>query len=239
MIEDAAVLTDYYGTVEWLHLGGRFGRRSTGRERVAALLGEAGNCFHGRMKSNNAQSIPLSSSLRIASMSSTAIGTARRDAVRDCHADAGWIAMGTWISMSSNTRSAPDRHDHRDVGQRRRSVPGEKIAEIARRKRVLFHTDAIRAWADPDPLAGSTINSLALSAHKLRAGRGRALCEQALRLQTAAAAGERRAGTENVASIVGLGKAAECAGGAGEEDSRVRALQDRLAACSSASPILL
>jgi cysteine desulfurase len=38
----------------------------------------------------------------------------------------------------------------------------------------------------------------------------------------------RRAGTENVASIVALGKAAECAAATlAEEDSRVRALRDR------------
>ena len=51
--------------------------------------------------------------------------------------------------------------------------PVEKIAEIARRKRVLFHTDAIQSVGKiPIRLAGMTINSLALSAHKLHGPKG-------------------------------------------------------------------
>lgn len=113
--------------------------------------------------------------------------------------------------------------------------PVEKIAEIARRKRVLFHSDAIQSVGKiPLHMAESTINSLSLSAHKLHGPKG----VGALYLNKRSAfkptliggsqENNRRAGTENVASIVALGKAAECAGAAlAEEATRVRAMRDR------------
>ncbi|MEY2561651.1 MAG: cysteine desulfurase, partial [Verrucomicrobiota bacterium] len=113
--------------------------------------------------------------------------------------------------------------------------PVEKIAEIARRKRVLFHTDAIQtAGKIPIRLADSTINSLALSAHKLHGpkGVGALYVNRRSAFKPSLIGGSqennRRAGTENVASIVGLGKAAECAAAAlAEENSRVRLMRDR------------
>jgi cysteine desulfurase len=114
--------------------------------------------------------------------------------------------------------------------------PVEKIAEIARRKRVLFHTDAIQTVGKiPMRLADSTINSVALSAHKLHGPKGVGALyvnkRSAFRPLVIGGSQEnnRRAGTENVASIVGLGKAAECASAAlGEENSRVRTMRDCL-----------
>src|SRR3954470_19736844 len=113
--------------------------------------------------------------------------------------------------------------------------PVDKIAEIARRKRVLFHTDAIQAVGKiPIHLAETTINSLALSAHKLHGpkGVGALYVSKRCAFKPLVIGGSqennRRAGTENVASIVALGKAAECAGAALEdENSRVRAMRDR------------
>jgi len=113
--------------------------------------------------------------------------------------------------------------------------PVEKIAQIARRKRVLFHTDAIQTVGKiPIRLADSTINSLSLSAHKLHGpkGVGALYVNKRSAFKPSLIGGSqennRRAGTENVASIVALGKAAECAGAAlAEENSRVRAMRDR------------
>src|SRR3954465_10634786 len=113
--------------------------------------------------------------------------------------------------------------------------PVDKIAEIARRKRVLFHTDAIQtAGKIPIRLAGTTITSLSLSAHKLHGPKGVGALyvnkRAAFRPSVVGGSQEnnRRAGTENVASIVALGKAAECAAAAlAEENSRVRTLRDR------------
>ena len=51
--------------------------------------------------------------------------------------------------------------------------PVEKIAEICRDKRVLFHTDAVQAVGKiPIRLRGSAINFLSLSAHKLHGPKG-------------------------------------------------------------------
>jgi cysteine desulfurase len=113
--------------------------------------------------------------------------------------------------------------------------PVEKIAEIARRKRVLFHTDAIQTVGKiPIRLADSTINSLSLSAHKLHGPKGVGAlyvskrCAFKPSLIGGSQENNRRAGTENVASIVALGKAAECAMAAlAEEGTRVRAMRDR------------
>lgn len=113
--------------------------------------------------------------------------------------------------------------------------PVEKIAEIALRNHVLFHTDAIQVVGKiPIRLSDSTINSLSLSGHKLHAPKGVGALyikkRSAFRPSMIGGSQEnnRRAGTENVASIVALGKAAECAFAALEEEStRVRAMRDR------------
>jgi cysteine desulfurase len=113
--------------------------------------------------------------------------------------------------------------------------PIEKIAEIALRNRVLFHTDAIQVIGKiPIQLADSTINSLSLSGHKLHAPKGVGALYVRKRsafkptLIGGSQENSRRAGTENVASIVALGKAAECAAAALEDEgTRVRAMRDR------------
>jgi cysteine desulfurase len=96
--------------------------------------------------------------------------------------------------------------------------PVEKIAEICREKRVLFHTDAVQATGKiPMRLRDSPINFLSLSAHKFHGpkGVGALYVSRRTRFSPLIAGGgqenERRGGTENVASIVGLGKAAELA----------------------------
>jgi len=116
--------------------------------------------------------------------------------------------------------------------------PIQEIAEIARRKRVLFHTDAIQTVGKiPIQLSGSTINSLSLSAHKLHGPKGVGVLYVNKRsafkptLIGGSQENNRRAGTENVASIVALGKAAECAAAALEEEAtRVREMRDRFEA---------
>jgi cysteine desulfurase len=113
--------------------------------------------------------------------------------------------------------------------------PVEKIAELCREKRVLFHTDAVQvAGKIPMRLRNSAINSLSLSAHKFHGPKGVGVLyiNKRSRFRSSMIGGShesgRRAGTENVASIVGLGKAAERAAEfLSDETTRVRAMRDR------------
>jgi cysteine desulfurase len=113
--------------------------------------------------------------------------------------------------------------------------PVEEIAEICRHRRILFHSDAVQTVGKiPMRLGDSAINSLSLSAHKFHGpkGVGALYINKRSRFSPSIIGGSqengRRAGTENVALIVGLGKAAEVAAERlGEERERVRAMRDR------------
>ncbi|MDD5729273.1 MAG: cysteine desulfurase NifS [Victivallales bacterium] len=114
--------------------------------------------------------------------------------------------------------------------------PVEKCAEIAHRYGALFHTDAVQAIGKiPCDLSSSQIDMLSLSGHKLHApkGVGMLYVRRGIHFHPRLIGGHqergRRAGTENVASIIGLGKAAEMAMQTLEyENTRVRALRDKL-----------
>jgi len=113
--------------------------------------------------------------------------------------------------------------------------PVEKIAEICREKGVLFHTDAVQAAGKiPMRLRDTAINFLSLSAHKVHGpkGVGALYVNRRTRFRPLLAGGGqengRRGGTENVASIVGLGKAAERAAEyLSEGKAHVRSMRDR------------
>jgi cysteine desulfurase len=112
--------------------------------------------------------------------------------------------------------------------------PAEKIAEICRAKRVFFHTDAVQIVGKiPVQLRNTAINFLSLAGHKFHGpkGVGALYVNERTRFQPSLVGGShengRRAGTENVGSIVGLGKAAERAVEyMTEEQKRVAAMRD-------------
>src|SRR6266496_665689 len=96
--------------------------------------------------------------------------------------------------------------------------PVEKIAEICRQKGALFHSDAVQATGKiPMRLRDTAINFLSLSAHKFHGpkGVGAVYVDRRTRFGPLIAGGGqengRRGGTENVAGIGGVGKAAELA----------------------------
>ena len=244
-------LTDYYGNPS---SGYTFGRQvrcaiDLARERVAALLG----CEPGEIvftscgtESNNAA---VNSALQLDPNRRHVVTTAVEHSATRRHCET--IAKGG----GSVTVVGVNGEGNLDLDELERAItpqtaivtvmwannetgvlfPVEKIAEIARRKRVLFHTDAIQSVGKiPIRLTGMTINSLALSAHKLHGpkGVGALYVNKRSAFKPLVIGGSqennRRAGTENVASIVALGKAAECASAAlAEENSRVRAMRDR------------
>ncbi len=114
--------------------------------------------------------------------------------------------------------------------------PIEDIARMVTDKGVVFHTDGVQAVGKiPVNMAESRIDMLSLSGHKLHAPKGVGVLyvRKGTRISPFMLGGHqeggRRAGTENVASIIGLGKACELAAtNIEEENNRVKDLRDKL-----------
>jgi cysteine desulfurase len=115
--------------------------------------------------------------------------------------------------------------------------PGGEIGEIASEADIYFHTDAVQAAAKI-PIAVDKIGSdlLTISAHKFHGpqGVGALYVRKGTQLEPMLHGGShersRRAGTENVPAIVGLGKAADLAiaGFARGDDLKMAAARDHL-----------
>jgi cysteine desulfurase len=114
--------------------------------------------------------------------------------------------------------------------------PIEAIAEIAREAGVAFHTDAVQSAGKlPLDVTRLGVDLLSLSAHKIYGpkGIGALYVKTGTRLEPMFYGGhherDRRPGTENVAAIVGLGRAAESARALLDESAtRISAMRDRL-----------
>jgi len=114
--------------------------------------------------------------------------------------------------------------------------PIEQIGGIVKDADVLFHTDGVQAVGKiPLNLANSTVDLFSLSGHKLHAPKGIGVLyvKKGTRLAPFMLGGHqeagRRAGTENVPGIVGLGKACELAAcNIERENNRVKFLRDKL-----------
>jgi len=114
--------------------------------------------------------------------------------------------------------------------------PVAEMAELANAAGVMFHTDAVQAVGKlPMMLQDTKIDMLSLSGHKLHAPKGIGVLylRRGTRYRPLLRGGHqergRRAGTENTASIVGLGKACELALEFIEyENTQVKAMRDRL-----------
>lgn len=114
--------------------------------------------------------------------------------------------------------------------------PIYEIGEILRDRRILFHTDAVQAVGKiPIDLTKLPVDMLSLSGHKLHAskGVGALYVRKGTRFYPYIIGGHqekgRRGGTENVASIIGLGKACELATkNLDEEVAYLTRLRDKL-----------
>jgi len=114
--------------------------------------------------------------------------------------------------------------------------PIEEIGAIARKYKVRFHTDAVQAVGKvPVDVQKANVDLLVLSGHKIGApkGVGAIYIRRGTRLTSFMHGGHqernRRAGTHNVAGIVGLGVACELAGShLGEDVTHIRRLRDKL-----------
>jgi cysteine desulfurase len=114
--------------------------------------------------------------------------------------------------------------------------PVEEAAQMARDRGILFHTDAVQAVGKiPVDMKNSAIDMISLSGHKLHAPKGIGVLyvRKGTRFSPFLIGGHqengRRGGTENTASIIGLGKACELAARNIEEEiTRVKHLRDKL-----------
>ena len=114
--------------------------------------------------------------------------------------------------------------------------PIKEIGEICREKKVLFHTDAVQAVGNvPIDVKEMNIDLLSLAGHKVYGpkGIGALYIRKGVRIDNLIHGGaqerNRRAGTENIASIVGIGKAMEIAeNNLKEHTEKLTKLRDRL-----------
>lgn len=247
-------LEKYYGNPS---SGYRFGAQvqtaiENARERVAHLLGcEPGEIIFtsGGTESNNSA---LNSALQMEATRQHIVTTAVEHSAILKHGES-LVRRGSALSLVDVDEDGNLELDQlRDSIQARTALvsvmlannetgvifPVQDFAEIARGKRVFFHTDAVQAAGKiPMRLSDSGIHFASVSAHKLHGpkGVGALYINRRTAFRPSLFGGgqenDRRSGTENVASIVGFGKAAELAAEAlSEEGTRVRALRDRFEA---------
>jgi len=114
--------------------------------------------------------------------------------------------------------------------------PVAELGAIARKHKIPFHTDAVQVIGNvPVDVKVQNIDLLSLSAHKFYGpkGVGALYIRKGTKIDNLIHGGgqerRRRAGTENIAGIVGLGKAIELATADIEgHNKKIRALRDRL-----------
>ncbi len=136
-------------------------------------------------------------------------------------------------AMTDDTALVSVMHANNEIGT---VQPIPELAAIARERRALFHTDAVQS-AGKIPIDVKTlgVDLLSISAHKFYGpkGVGALWIRRGVRLQPPLTGGKqersRRAGTENVAGIAGMGVAArEALAKMDSEAGRLAALRDRL-----------
>jgi len=96
--------------------------------------------------------------------------------------------------------------------------PVEEIGKIAKGKGIYFHTDAVQAMGNiAIDVERLNIDLLSISAHKIRGpkGVGALYIKKGVKIDNLVHGGaqerKKRSGTENIASVVGLGRAAQLA----------------------------
>lgn len=114
--------------------------------------------------------------------------------------------------------------------------PIKEIGEICKENKIFFHTDAVQAIGHVEmDVKDMKIDALSLSGHKIYGPKGVGVLylRKGIKIHNLVHGGaqerNRRAGTENVAGIVGLGKAIELAmENMTEERARLTYLRDKL-----------
>ena len=128
----------------------------------------------------------------------------------------GFVNLDTLInSITDKTFLISVMYANNEIGT---IQPISKIAKIAKAHNIIFHTDAVQAVGNvPIDVKRLGVDMLSLSGHKLYApkGIGAIYIKEGLEIERFLDGGHqeknKRSGTENVAEIVGLGKACNIA----------------------------
>jgi len=244
-------LRDYHGNASSLY---GFGRQVAGaiakaRDQVAALLGCMPEEIIFTSCGTESDNAAIESALRMDPDRRHIVTTAVEHSAiqKHCELLARRGHAVTWLRVDSLGRM--------DLAELERAITDEtalvsvmwannetgvlfpiaQAAEIAASKGVFFHTDAVQAVGKiPVNLSSLPVHYLSLSGHKLHCpkGVGALYVNRRARFHPLLIGGGqesgRRGGTENVASIVALGKACELAAAAlDHENTAVRAMRDR------------
>ena len=248
-------LRDYYGNPSSMHtFGGQVGRAvARAREQVADLLGAAPEEIVFTSCGTESDSTAILSALQTYPEKNHVVTTrVEHPAVKNLcenlelftgrkyhttrlhvHSDGTLDVQRFRDSLTDETVIASAMWANNETGV---LFPVEEMARITRERGVLFHTDAVQAVGKiPLNLRDSAIDFLSISGHKLHAPKGVGVLyvRKGTPFVPFMNGGHqergRRGGTENVASIIGLGRACELAAAKmAEENTRVRALRDKL-----------
>jgi cysteine desulfurase len=202
-----------FGNPSSLHAAGRAARKAVedARERVAALLGADPKEIVFTSGATEADNLAVMRPGRIvtSAVEHPAVLEAAPGAVRVPVDEDGLIDAGAFERALDGAALASVMAGNNEVGTLQ---PVRELAAICRRKGVLFHTDAAQAGGKVD-LRGLGADLVTLSAHKMNGpkGVGALYVRRGVALAARQVGGgqefERRAGTENVAAIVGFGAA--------------------------------
>ena len=250
----ARALTDLFGNPSSLHYYGQQAKAALddARSAVGALLGAepAEVVFtSGGTEADNLAIRGVAESLEQSGRRHLITSGIEHEAVLNTYkglARRGWRT--TTLSVDATGTVSPDRlldamtddtalvsimHANNEIGT---IQPVAALAAIAHARGALFHTDAVQS-AGKLPLNIRTlgVDLLSISAHKFYGpkGAGALWIRRGVRLAPSAAGGKqernRRAGTENMPGLIGMGAAAiKVLGTLRTEGPRLAALRDRL-----------
>ena len=136
-------------------------------------------------------------------------------------------------SITKDTALVSIMHVNNEIGT---IEPVKEIGKICRERKVIFHTDAVQAVGNVKiDVKDMNIDLLSLAGHKVYGpkGIGALYIRKGIRIDNLIHGGgqerARRAGTENIPAIVGLGKAMEIAGeNLDEHIAKISKLRDKL-----------
>ena len=245
--------TEHYGNPSSMHtFGGRIGMKiKAARQQVADLLGAQAEeiiftscgtesdttAIYAAIQSNPSKRHIITSRVEHPAVKNLFEHLAKKDEYRV-----------TYIPVDKQGRLDVD-HLYRNLSEDTAIVslmwannetgvifPVEEISQEVKARGIVFHTDAVQTVGKlPINLADSDIDMLSLSGHKLHAPKGIGVLyvRKGTKFSPYLLGGHqergRRAGTENVAAIIGLGKACEIAGQhMHQENTRVKQMRDKL-----------